>query len=97
MAKSVSAIIHGASAAAGAAGAGLAQIPGSDNAVITPIQVAMIVAIGKVHGQELSKSAALSVSQRCISRSCRPYCFSISGGMEYQALAMRLTRPPLLA
>jgi len=47
-------IIHGAAAAAAAAATGLAQIPGSDNAVITPIQVAMIIAIGEVHGQQLS-------------------------------------------
>ena len=53
-------IIHGAAASAAAAGAGLAQIPGSDNAVITPIQIAMIIAIGEVHGQQLSKGAALS-------------------------------------
>ena len=53
-------IVHGAAASAAAAAAGLAQIPGSDNAVITPIQVAMIIAIGEVHGQQLSKSAALS-------------------------------------
>lgn len=53
-------IIHGAAASAAAAAAGLAQIPGSDNAVITPIQLAMIMAIGEVHGQQLSKAAALS-------------------------------------
>jgi uncharacterized protein (DUF697 family) len=54
-------IIHGAATAAAAAGAGLAQIPGSDNLVITPIQVAMIIAIGEVHNQQLSKSVALTV------------------------------------
>jgi len=53
-------IIHGAASSAAAVGAGLAQIPGSDNAVITPIQVAMIIAIGEVHGQQLSKAAAMS-------------------------------------
>ena len=53
-------IIHAAAASAAAAGCGMAQIPGSDNAVITPIQIAMIVAIGEVHGQQLSKAAALS-------------------------------------
>ena len=37
----VSGIIHGAASAAAAAAAGMAQIPGSDNAVITPIQVGM--------------------------------------------------------
>jgi uncharacterized protein (DUF697 family) len=53
-------IIHGAAASAAAAGAGLAQIPGSDNAIITPIQIAMIIAIGEVHDQQLSKGVALS-------------------------------------
>ncbi len=53
-------IIHGAAASAASAGAGLAQFPGTDNAVITPIQIAMIVAIGEVHGQKLSESAAVS-------------------------------------
>lgn len=58
--KSVDAIIHGAATAAATAAAGLAQIPGSDNAVIAPIQIAMIISIGEVHGQKLSKGAALS-------------------------------------
>ena len=50
-------IIHTASVAAGAVGAGLAQIPGSDSAVITPIQLAMTVALGRVFGIELTDSA----------------------------------------
>lgn len=53
-------IIHGASVAAGAAGAGLAQLPGSDNAVIVPIQVGMIIALGAVFEIELTQSAALA-------------------------------------
>jgi uncharacterized protein (DUF697 family) len=53
-------IVHSAASAAALAAAPLAQIPGSDNAVITPIQLAMIIAIGEVHGQQLSKSVALS-------------------------------------
>ena len=57
----VSIVIHGAAAASSAAAAGMAQAPTSDNAVIVPIQVAMIAAIGKIHGQELSHSAALGV------------------------------------
>lgn len=39
----------------------IAQIPGSDTVIITPIQVAMITAIAKVHGQSLDKAAALAV------------------------------------
>lgn len=42
------AIIHTASASAAAVGAGLAQLPGSDNAAITPIQLAMTVSLGAV-------------------------------------------------
>ena len=52
------AIIHTASASAAAVGAGLAQIPCSDNLLITPIQLAMTVGLGQVFGLELSKSAA---------------------------------------
>ena len=58
--QDIQTIIHSAATAAAAAGAGLAQLPGSDNLVITPIQVSMIMAIGEFHGQKLSKSAALS-------------------------------------
>lgn len=52
------AIIHTASVSAGAVGAGLAQIPCSDNAVITPIQLTMTIALGRVFGMELTDSAA---------------------------------------
>jgi len=58
---SVSYIIHGSATAAAAAGAGMAQIPGSDNAVITPIQVAMIMAIGQYHNKNIEDAAALSI------------------------------------
>lgn len=51
-------VIHSASAAAAATGAGLAQLPCSDNAVITPIQLAMTIALGRVFGMELTESAA---------------------------------------
>ena len=52
------AIIHAAPASAAAIGAGLAQLPGSDNAAITPIQLAMTVSLGAVFGIQLTQSAA---------------------------------------
>lgn len=52
------AIIHTASAAAAAVGAGLAQIPCSDNTVITPIQLVMTISLGRAFGIELTDSAA---------------------------------------
>lgn len=58
--KKCHAIIHAASVAAGGVGAGLAQIPGSDNAIITPIQLTMTISLGKVFGKTLSESAALA-------------------------------------
>jgi len=51
-------IIHSASSAAAAVGAGLAQVPASDNAIITPIQLSMSVSLAKVFGLNLSKGAA---------------------------------------
>ena len=51
-------IIHTASLAAAAAASGLAQLPGTDNAVIAPIQVTMIISLGGVFGKRLNKSAA---------------------------------------
>ena len=51
-------IIHAASAAAGGVGAGLAQVPCSDNALISPIQLAMTVSLGSVFGITMDQSAA---------------------------------------
>ena len=51
-------IIHTSSLAAGAVGAGFAQIPTSDNLLITPIQLSMTVALGKVFGITMSQSSA---------------------------------------
>lgn len=52
------AIIHGASVSSGAVGAGLAQLPLADHAVIMPIQIAMVVGLGKVFNQHITDSAA---------------------------------------
>ena len=52
-------IIHGASAAAGAAAAAT-LVPGADSVAIMPIQVAMVAALSKEHGIALSASLAKS-------------------------------------
>lgn len=54
------AIIHTASVAAGAVGAGLAQLPGTDNAVIVPIQVTMTISLGLVFDIGFTESTAKS-------------------------------------
>ena len=53
-----SSIIHLASAAAGAVGAGLAQMPTSDNLIITPIQITMAISLGTVFGITIEESRA---------------------------------------
>ena len=55
-------IIHTASAAAGAVGFGLAQLPLADNAVIVPIQVTMTIALGQVFGLDFTKRAAAATA-----------------------------------
>lgn len=52
------AIIHSASLSVGAVGAGLAQLPCSDNAVIASIQLFMTIALGRVFGIEWNDTAA---------------------------------------
>ena len=54
-------IIHPASAAAGAVGAGLAQIPLSDSLVIAPIQIGMIVGLGAAFGISVTEGAAKGI------------------------------------
>lgn len=56
--KKCHAIIHLAAGSAGAVGAGLAQLPGSDNAVIIPIQVTMTISLGAVFGRKIDESVA---------------------------------------
>lgn len=52
------AIIHSFSAGAAAVGAGLAQIPGSDSAILVPLQIAMTISLGQVFGISLTEGAA---------------------------------------
>ncbi len=52
------AIIHAVSVAAGGVGAGLAQLPGSDNAVIVPIQITMVISLEKVFERSLTDAGA---------------------------------------
>lgn len=51
-------IIHSASIAAAAVGAGLAQLPVADNTIIVPIQVTMTIALGKIFNQHITDSVA---------------------------------------
>jgi uncharacterized protein (DUF697 family) len=53
-------IIHAAATTAAGVGGGMAQLPGSDNAVITPIQIGMIIALGKVFNKSITESAAFA-------------------------------------
>lgn len=59
--KKCHAIIHTASTAAAGVGVGLAQVPGSDNAVIVPIQITMVISLAKVFGKELDEAGAAAV------------------------------------
>lgn len=59
--KKCHAIIHPASVAAGGVGTGLAQIPGSDNVVIVPIQIGMITALGKVFDLHITEGMAKGI------------------------------------
>lgn len=51
-------IIHATALASSGVGAGLAQLPGSDNSVIVPLQIGMIIKLGSVFGMNISKSSA---------------------------------------
>ena len=54
-------IIHTAAIACGGVGTGFAQLPLADSAIITPIQIAMIVRIGKEFDLEITDSMALAI------------------------------------
>ena len=52
------AIIHGAATTCAGIAGGMAQLPGSDNVFIVPVQVGMIVSLGAVFDIELIESTA---------------------------------------
>ena len=56
--QKVHGIVHTASTAAAAVGAGLAQLPGADAPVLASIQTTMIVAVAHEHDAEITKVAA---------------------------------------
>lgn len=78
------AIIHTASISAGAIGAGLAQVPGSDNTFITPIQMGMAVLLAQVFGISLNSTVAKATwRQRCRSddgKNCIPGAVRMDSG-----------------
>ena len=67
--KKCHAAIHTASTAAAGVGAGLAQLPGADCVALVPIQVTMIIALGKIFNIPLSESMAKSVLSETIATS----------------------------
>ena len=62
------AIIHSASGAAAAVGAGLAQIPLSDSVAISAIQTAMTISLGEVFGLDISESSAKGLGTSGVAR-----------------------------
>lgn len=54
-------IIHSSSAFAGAVGAGMAQIIGSDGPIIAGIQATMIMGIAEIHGIPMTRAAAVEL------------------------------------
>lgn len=59
--KKCHAIIHSASVSSGAIGTSLAQIPLSDTAIITPIQIAMITGLGTVFDLRITEGVAKGI------------------------------------
>ncbi|MEA1884147.1 MAG: hypothetical protein U9N62_06480 [Thermotogota bacterium] len=59
--KRCQAIIHTAAGSCSAVGFASSQIPGSDNAIMAPIQITMIISLGGVFGVTIDKSWAKSL------------------------------------
>jgi uncharacterized protein (DUF697 family) len=62
----VHAIIHSSATLASGVGAGLSQIPFSDNVPLMGIQTGMAIGLGKVYGIELSESSAKGLARAAI-------------------------------
>lgn len=58
---SCTALIHTASLTAAGIGAGLAQVPGSDAALLYPLQTGLICLIAQSHGLKISDGAAAAL------------------------------------
>ncbi len=91
-------IIHTAAIACGGVGTGFAQLPLADSAIITPIQIAMIVNLGKVFDREITDSMAVgiigSLSGAILGRSVSAVLFGwfpVIGNMVNTATAVGLT------
>lgn len=54
-------IIHSAVVATGGVGMGMAQIPVVEYTIIVPIQISMIIALGNVFNQSITKSVATAI------------------------------------
>jgi uncharacterized protein (DUF697 family) len=54
-------IIHGSAFIGGLVASGLAQIPASDNAVLVPLEIIMVLALGHVFGIRLRHSYRISL------------------------------------
>jgi uncharacterized protein (DUF697 family) len=54
-------IIHGAALAGALVASGLAQVPGSDNAILVPIEILMVIGLGKVFNIRLRHSYRTSL------------------------------------
>ena len=54
-------IINASAVACGGVGTGLAQLPLADSAIITPIQIAMVIKIGKELDMDITESMATAI------------------------------------
>ena len=93
-------IIHSAAVAAGAAGA--LPVPGSDAVVIVAAQTGMIIALGKVFGVKMTKSAAEAMALTVVAKNAGrliagglmkfvPFAGSFFGGCVNGSVAFSIT------